>query len=153
MIYIVFSGSYSIYDLATGLITAVFVGILFSNITLKDASKPLNPRRWYYLLRYALRYFIVDETKAHVDVIKRILHPKAPVNPAIVKVPFNVQTDYAKTAVACSICNTPGTIVVEVDESEKVFYVHWIDAKTLEPTQAREQISRVFEEYSGKIFD
>ncbi|MEM4601550.1 MAG: Na+/H+ antiporter subunit E, partial [Desulfurococcaceae archaeon] len=57
LIYIVFSGSYSIYDLATGLITAVFVGILFSNITLKDASKPLNPRRWYYLLRYALRYF------------------------------------------------------------------------------------------------
>jgi len=153
LVYIVFSGSVSFYDLTTGLIVAVIVGLMFSNITLQNPNKVLNPVRWYYVLRYALRYFIIDETKAHLDVIKRILHPKAPVNPAIVKVPFYVESDYAKTAIACSITNTPGTVVVEIDENEKVFYVHWIDAKTLEPEKAREEISLVFEKYSKKIFD
>ena len=151
--YIVFTGSVSIYDLATGFIVAVVVGVLFSNITLSNATKALDPRRWYYLLRYAARYFTIDETMAHVDVIKRILNPRMPVNPAIVKVPYNVETDYAKTCTACSITNTPGTVVVEIDDNEKVFYVHWIDAKTLEPGKARESISKIFEEYSKKIFD
>jgi Multisubunit Na+/H+ antiporter, MnhE subunit len=112
-----------------------------------------DPHRWYNLVRYAIRYFIIDETLAHVDVIKRILHPRVPVNPAIVKVPYYAETDYAKTCIACSITNTPGTVVVEIDENEKVFYVHWINAKTLEPEKAREYISKVFEKYSKNIFD
>lgn len=151
--YIVFTGSINIYDLATGLVVALVVGALFSNTTLNNALKVLEPRRWCSLLRYALRYFTIDETLAHLDVIKRILHPRVPVNPAIVKVPFNVETDYAKTCIACSITNTPGTVVVEIDENEKTFYVHWIDAKTLEPEKAREYISKVFEKYSKEIFD
>ena len=151
--YILFSGSLSVYDIITGLIIAAFCGAIFSGMTVTNALKVLDPRRWYYLFRYALRYFIIDETLAHTDVIKRILHPKTPVNPAIVKVPFYVKTDYAKTAIANSITNTPGTVVVEIDELENAFYVHWIDAKTLEPEKARERISRTFEEYSKKIFD
>jgi multicomponent Na+:H+ antiporter subunit E len=151
--YIVFSGSVSTYDLLTGVIVATATGVLFSSITLQNPWKTLSPRRWYYALRYAARYFTIDETKAHLDVIKRILHPKAPVNPAIVKVPFDVESDYAKTAIACSITNTPGTVVVEIDEEKKVFYIHWIDAKTLDPVKAREEISLIFEKYSKKIFD
>lgn len=153
VIYIVFSGSLTAYDIITGLVIAVFCGIMFSDVVVTNAIKVADPRRWYYLVRYALRYFIIDETLAHIDVIKRILHPKVPVNPAVVKVPFYVRTDYAKTAVANSITNTPGTVVLEIDELENVFYVHWIDAKTLEPEKARNAISRIFEEYSKKIFD
>ncbi|WP_448577176.1 Na+/H+ antiporter subunit E [Thermosphaera sp.] len=151
--YVVFSGSISPYDLITGLIVSLTTGVIFSTITLTNPRKALDPKRWALFAIYALRYLIIDETKAHVDVIKRILHPKTPVNPAIVKVPFNVSTDYAITAIANSITNTPGTVVVDVDEKEKAFYVHWIDAKTIEPEKAREAISSVFEKYAGKIFD
>lgn len=151
--YIVFSGSLTAYDVVTGLVIAVFCGAIFSSIVVTSATKIADPRRWYYLVKYALRYFIIDETLAHIDVIRRILHPKVPVNPAVVRVPFYVETDYAKTAIANSITNTPGTVVLEIDESENVFYVHWIDAKTLEPEEARNTISRVFEEYSKKVFD
>jgi multicomponent Na+:H+ antiporter subunit E len=152
-IYVIFSGSVSTYDVITGVVVAIVVGALFSNIVLTNPVKVFDPKRWYYTIRYALRYFIVDETRAHVGVIKRILHPKTPVNPAIVKVPYRVRTDYSKTAIACSITNTPGTVVVEIDDVEKAFYVHWIDAKTLDPEEARKEISLVFEEYSKKIFD
>jgi len=151
--YIVFSGSIQPYDLITGAVVAGIVGALFANITLTNPGKVINPVRWIWLIVYALRYFTIDETKAHLDVIKRILHPRTPVNPAIVKVPYEVDSDYAITAIANSITNTPGTVVVEVREDEKAFYVHWIDAKTVEPSGARNEISFVFEKYSRKIFE
>ncbi|MEZ0394712.1 MAG: Na+/H+ antiporter subunit E [Desulfurococcaceae archaeon] len=151
--YLAFTGSATGYDLVTGAIAAAVTGYLFSNVTISNPRKILQPSRWYYLAKYAARYFTIDETKAHVDVIKRILHPRVPVNPAIVEVPFEVRSDYAVTATANSITNTPGTVVVEVDEARRRFYVHWIDAKTLDPARAREEISKTFEEYCAKIFE
>ncbi|MEM0026389.1 MAG: Na+/H+ antiporter subunit E [Ignisphaera sp.] len=151
--YIVFTGSTSPYDVVTGFVAALITGLMFSYVTVKNPAKVFNHRRWLYAIIYAFKYIIVYETLAHVDVIKRILHPKVPVNPAVVKVPFYVKTDYGITAVANSITNTPGTVVLEVDQNEGVFYVHWIDAKTLEPIEARKQISEAFEEYCKKIFE
>lgn len=151
--YIVFSGSISLYDIVTGIVVASVTGWIFANITLSNPRKLLQPKRWALGIAYTLRYFIVDETKAHVDVIKRILHPRTPVSPAIVMVPFDVESDYAITAVANSITNTPGTVIVDVDREKKVFYVHWINATTLEPVDARESISSVFEKYSKAVFD
>lgn len=151
--YIVFSGSVSEYDLVTGAVVSAVVGAIFANFTLTNPGKLASPKRWYWLLRYAARYFLIDETKCHVDVIRRILSPRLPVNPGIVKVPFYVSTHYAITAIANSITNTPGTVVVEVDERNKCFYVHWIDVASTEPGEARKSISEVFEAYSSKIFE
>lgn len=151
--YIIFSGSTSLYDVVTGIIVASITGWMFANITLTNPRKLLQPKRWIMGVVYAVRYFVVDETKAHLDVIKRILHPRTPVSPAIVAVPFEVESDYAITAIANSITNTPGTVVVDVDKDKKVFYVHWINATTLEPAGARENISSVFEKYSKAVFE
>jgi len=151
--YIVFSGSLSGYDITTGLIVSIVVGILFANITVENPSKVFSPRRWFWGLRYALRYFLVDETKCHLDVIKRVLSPRLPVNPGIVMVPFDVEGDYTVTSIANSITNTPGTVVVEVDKARKVFYVHWIDVASIEPAEARRSVSEAFEYYSKRIFE
>ena len=151
--YIVFSGSTSIYDLVTGTIISIIVGVITSNILLENPSKIIDVRRWFWLIVYALHYFFIDEVKAHVDVIKRILHPKMPINPGIVKVPIKIKTDYALTAVANSITNTPGTVVVEVDKEKGYFYIHWIDVATVEPEEARAQISEVFEKFAKHVFE
>ncbi|MCY0868170.1 MAG: Na+/H+ antiporter subunit E [Desulfurococcus sp.] len=151
--YIVFSGSIQPYDLITGAVVACVVGVLFSNITISNPWKIAQPSRWFWLVFYAVKYFTLYEALAHIDVIKRILHPKTPVRPAIVKVPYEVSSDYAITATANSITNTPGTVVVEIREDEKAFYVHWIYAPTVEPEEARKGISLAFEEYSKRIFE
>jgi len=153
IMYIVYTGSISTYDLVTGALAGIVVAALFSGITIKNPAKVLNPIRWFYATAYAVKYFFYYETMAHVDVIKRILHPKVPVMPAIVEAPYTVTSDYAITAVACSITNTPGTVVVEVDEKRKVFYIHWIYAVTLEPMEAKKHIFEDFEKYAKKIFD
>ncbi len=153
IIYIVFSGSISWYDIVSGIVVALIVSGFLSSFTLKNPLKTLNPVRWAWLIAYAIYYFFVAEVKSHLDVMYRILHPRTPVKPGIVKVPYRVETDYAITAVANSITNTPGTVVVDIDTNEKNFYVHWINVKTLDPEGARKSISERFEYFAHKVFD
>ncbi|MCD6488860.1 MAG: Na+/H+ antiporter subunit E [Desulfurococcales archaeon] len=151
--YIIFSGSISGYDLLTGAIVAVIVGGLVANFVITEPRKLLEVGRLGWLIVYAIYYFFAAEVRAHLDVMKRILHPRMPINPAIVRIPYRVETDYAMTLIANSITNTPGTVVVDLDPEKKIFYVHWIDAKTLEAEKARKHVSESFEYYAKRIFD
>ncbi len=151
--YIVFSGSISFYDLVTGAIVSIVVGLIVANIVVEKPKKLIEVQRLFWLIVYAIYYFFVAEVKAHLDVMYRILHPKMPVNPGIVRVPYGVETDYAITTIANSITNTPGTVVVDIDPEKKVFYVHWINIRALEPEKTREYVSKSFEFYAGRIFD
>jgi len=153
IIYVIFSGSTSFYDLMTGCIAAAIVGGLTGSFVIHEPAKSFNVTRIGYAILYFFRYMLIDEVRAHLDVIKRILSPRMPINPGIVKVPYYVNSDYAMTLIANSITNTPGTVVVEVDKSRKSLYVHWIDVKAIEPEEVRKKVSIVFEEYSRRIFD
>jgi multicomponent Na+:H+ antiporter subunit E len=151
--YIVFSGSISPYDLTTGAVVAGVVAAIMSSFTIKNPAKAFNPIRWFWLIVYALYYFLVAEIKSHLDVMYRILHPRMPVRPGIVVVPYNLETDYAITAVANSITNTPGTVVVDIDPEKKIYYVHWINVKATKPEETRRSISSRFEYFARKVFD
>jgi multicomponent Na+:H+ antiporter subunit E len=152
VVYVIFSGSVSIYDIITGIVISVVAGLLFSELLVTSVSKSLNLKRLGYLIKYAFYYFFVAEYLAHKDVIKRILNPKMPINPGIVRVPYEVSTDYAVVGVANSIINTPGTVVIDLDEEKKLFYVHWIDVTTQEPKECRKAICESFEKYLTKVF-
>jgi multicomponent Na+:H+ antiporter subunit E len=152
IVYIIFSGSVSLYDIITGIIISIVAGVLFSELLVTNVSKSLDPARLSQLVRYAFYYFFVAEYQAHKDVIKRILNPKMPINPGIVRVPYEVTGDYAIVGVAGSIINTPGTVVIDLDEDKKLYYVHWIDVTTLEPQKCRGAICESFEKYLSKVF-
>ncbi|NJE85377.1 cation:proton antiporter [Thermococcus sp. CX2] len=147
--YILFTGSATPYDLATGAIIAIAVGLLAGKFLVKNDAKALNPARWLWLGAYFIWYMLVAEVKSHIDVMLRIITGN--VEPGIVKVPIDVKTEYAKTLVANSITNTPGTVVVDMDE--KYLYVNWIDTSTEDPEEARSEISADFEKYAKKIFE
>ena len=152
LVYIIFTGSVRFYDIFTGAIVAGVVGALVANITVTNPSKLANPKRFLWLIAYALRYFFVDEVRAHLDVMYRILHPKMPIRPGIVRVPYDVKTDYAITAVANSVTNTPGTVVVDIDEGKRLYYIHWINVKGVEVSITKE-IIRKFEFFASRVFD
>jgi len=42
---------------------------------------------------------------------------------------------------------TLGTLSVEVDEEKPRLYVHWINVKTVEPEQTKEEIAGPFERF------
>ncbi|NPA96765.1 MAG: Na+/H+ antiporter subunit E [Crenarchaeota archaeon] len=153
IVYIIYTGSATIYDIVTGIIAAALSSLLMANITIEKPGKALNPVRWGWGIAYAIYYFFVAEVKAHLDVTKRILSPSMPIRPGIVRVPYRVESDYAITAVANSITNTPGTVVVDIDPQKRLFYVHWIDVASLEPEECRKQISEDFERFASRVFD
>ncbi len=153
ILYIAYTGTITPMDLVLGAIASVIIASFTADLVVEKAGKLVDVKRWGHLIAYSILYLTVIEAKAHWDVVKRILHPKVPVNPSIVRIPYRVESDYAKTTIANSITNTPGTVVVDVDDKRKVFYVHWIDAKKVEDEKARKEVSLIFEKYSKKIFD
>ncbi len=153
IVYLLYTGSIGWFDVITGAVVAIIIGLLTGSIVVKNPRKTLSIRRYILMIIYVIWYFLVAEIRAHLDVIKRALHPKMPLNPAIIKVPYNVNTDYAMVLIANSITNTPGTVVVDLDYNNKYFFVHWIDARTSDPLKAKEIISSKFEEFAKKIFD
>ncbi len=151
--YIVFTGSVTGYDLVTGALVAGVVGWLTAKLMVQKPVKLVSIGRFAWLITYSLIYFLYYEVKAHLDVMRRILTPSMPINPGIVRVPYEVRTDYAMTAVANSITNTPGTVVVDIDPEGKNYFVHWIDVKATDPEECKRQISLSFERFLKKVFD
>ena len=150
-VYLFYTGSVSEYDLATGSVVALVVSLIVGHWIIEDDRKAFSPRRWFYAVLYGLRYFLIEETKTHIDVAKRVFTLRA--NPGIVRVPLEVESDYGKVLVANSITNTPGTIVVDISDDGKWLYVHWIGVSTLDEREVKENIVAYFEDYARKIFD
>lgn len=151
--YLLFAGKLNAHDLIAGALVAAAVGYLFADFTVSEPRKLVSPARWASLLLFAARYFLLDQTRAHVSVISKILNPRASLKPAIVEVPYSLESEYAVAATAIFITNTPGTVVVDVDETRRAFFVHWIDAKTLDAKEARDAISKLYEEYCRRVFE
>ncbi len=142
-------------EIILGVISSLIVATLLSHLILEKPSKALNIVRWFWAIVYLIYFFFISEVRAHVDVAKRILHPRMPINPGIVAVPYYLKTDYGITAVANSITNTPGTVVIDLERSENggTYFVHWIYVRTIDREMCRKYISERFEYYIKKVFE
>lgn len=85
-----------------------------------------------------------------MDVAYRVLHPKRPINPGIVKIKTELKSDIGKLALANSITLTPGTMSVDVEGDH--LYIHWIDVEDSSVEIASKKISKPFEKYLKKVF-
>ncbi|AFK51039.1 Na+/H+ antiporter, subunit MnhE [Thermogladius calderae 1633] len=152
LVYLVYTGTLSIVEV----LIAIGIGFALSGIIgvdlVKDESK-LNARRFFEAVKYTFKYFTIIEYLAHYSVVKAILSRDPGLKPAIVEVPYYVNSEIAIVTIANSITNTPGTVVVDVDEKRKRFYVHWIFAEAFEGEEARKGVSAEFEDWAKKIFD
>jgi len=135
-----------------GGVIAILAAIFFGGEFTHRPSSFLNPRRWFWAVLY-VPVFLWHMLIANLDVAFRVLHPRCPVNPGIVKVHTDLKTDVAKAFLANSITLTPGTMTVDVDED--VLYVHWIDVlKDGEDIEANTKaIAAKFEKYLRRIFE
>ncbi|RLF15191.1 MAG: cation:proton antiporter [Thermoprotei archaeon] len=140
-------------DLILGAVVSLIAAVLLADVLItKHPQKIFDPRRWAWLLAYAIHYFTTMELKAHLDVIKRVLHPKMPINPGIVRVPYYVESDHGIVAVANSVTNTPGTVVVDLDTESKRYYIHWINVLSTDEKVCFENITKGFERYARRAF-
>ena len=137
-------------NLFIGFIFSLFVGLYFGDLLPEEAWRILNPRRLFHLILY-IPVFLWYCILANLDVAYRVLHPRLPINPGIVKVKTRIKSDTGKVALANSITLTPGTLSVDLDGD--VIYVHWIYVRAQDMEKATNMIVRRFENYLIKIFD
>jgi multicomponent Na+:H+ antiporter subunit E len=136
-----------------GLFLSGFVAFLTGGFFIERPGGLPHPLRyWYFISRY-LPVFLWEVIKANLDVAYRVLHPKLPINPGIVKVKTALKSDTALTFLANSITLTPGTLTVDIDREKGILYIHWIDVKHKDAESATKAIVERFEKILKKIFD
>ncbi len=94
----------------------------------ENAFRLANPVRFGALVAYVF-IFLGELIKANLDVARRCFGGCKEVNPGIVKVPVELEGDYAQAMLANSITLTPGTITLDIAEQDGKtwYYIHWID--------------------------
>jgi multicomponent Na+:H+ antiporter subunit E len=120
-------GLWSIEEILLGLILSLIVGFVTRNIFVKKDIRMLNPIRWLIFIGYIIGPFFIGMAKANFDVAYRVITGK--INPGIVKISPNLNTDLGITLLANSITLTPGTLSVDIDEEKNDLHIHWINIK------------------------
>lgn len=142
--------SIDLVNILVGAVVSVITVLLFGRYFVRNTGKFFQPLRYFWLLVF-LVVFIWECLKANLDVAYRVLHPRMPIKPGIVRVNLGLKSDIAKTILANSITMTPGTI--SVDLIGDVLYVHWIYVSSFDPDIYQHKVAGRFEKYIKRIFD
>jgi len=143
-----FDIQHAIIGIFVAALVAFFTGDLFTQ----------RPHQFAHLTRYLwFLYYLPllgwECFKANIDVALRVLRPKLPINPGIVKVKTTLKSDTALTFLANSITLTPGTFCVDINAKEGILYIHCINVKAQNVEKATELIVKKFEGILKRIFD
>ena len=109
----------------------------------------LTPKRLAYSLVYIL-YLFKEIIKANLDVARRVIQPRIPINPGIVEVRTRLKSPIGRMILANSITLTPGTLSVDIKGDH--LFIHWIDVTDIDEQKATEKIVAGFEKYLEVIF-
>ncbi|HLV08819.1 MAG TPA: Na+/H+ antiporter subunit E, partial [Halanaerobiales bacterium] len=128
---------------------------LFSNLLFRKKGQPFSLfnylRKFYFLLLF-IPVFFYEAMIAALKVSKHVFERKPSFSPGIVRVKTHLTSITALTILANLITLTPGTLTLDFDKSERVYYIHWIDVTTREEAEARKEIIERFEKWLGVIF-
>lgn len=136
-----------------GVLVAAFVALIMGDFFIQRPHRLKHASRYWCFIFSYLPTFLWEVIKANIDVAYRVLHPRLPINPGIVRVKTRLKSDTALTFLANSITLTPGTLSVDIDRQKGVLYVHWIDVKEKDVEPATKIIVERFEKILKKIFD
>lgn len=127
IVWLLMTASLDTARLVAGLLVAATVTLLSLDRTPILAGLRFGPQAPLALLRY-LGSFATALVKANIDMARRVLSPSVPLNPAVVTVRTELQSDLGRLVLANSITLTPGTLSVDLDGDRLL--VHWVDCTT-----------------------
>lgn len=93
----------------------VALGISIPYVTRRFWLEPLRIGRPLRVLEYVV-LVAWDIVIANLQVAAIILGPLSRLRPAFVRVPLDLRTDFAVTALASTVTLTPGTVSVEIED-------------------------------------
>jgi multicomponent Na+:H+ antiporter subunit E len=128
------------------------VALILSVIIARTVSYSFGIGIVWQAIRFLVIYvplFLYKMVLSNLDMAYRVLSPKLPINPRIVKVPTNLKGDLTKLILANSITLTPGTLSLDVEDDGVL--VHWINASGETAEDYQSKISKEFEHVLGGL--
>lgn len=142
VVWLIWSGHPTVFLISLGILsTALTIRIVWLMGILDDESVPIKLGIRPFT-RY-LPWLVTQVVKSNVDVARRIIDPKLPIDPAMVYVKSDQKTAIGRVILANSITLTPGTVSVEIQEGR--VHVHAIDQKGAAEELSGEMNRRVTE--------
>jgi multicomponent Na+:H+ antiporter subunit E len=136
-------------EIWAGLAIAALVSLFTIKMEPVLGDIKLTPKSFVYSLIYVF-VFIKELIVSNLDVARRVVNPKLPIKPGIVKVKTKLNSKIAKTILANSITLTPGTLTVDI--KDEYLYIHWIEITEDDLEGATKAIVEKFEKYLEVIF-
>ena len=90
-------------------------------------------------------FYLKELLLASVKVAYDVITPKDHMEPAIIAVPLEVNTDLEITLLANFITLTPGTLSIDISEDRKTLYIHEVYVKGKDKERVRRLIKEGFE--------
>ncbi|MDI3527748.1 MAG: multicomponent Na+:H+ antiporter subunit [Tenuifilum sp.] len=149
LIWLLLTGTFELTSLMLGIALAGILAIIFGKNSSVFGKFRLTPKVFVYSLIY-LVVLSWEILKSNIDVALRVINPKLPINPGIVKVKTKLKSPMGRMILANSITLTPGTLTIDIVDDE--FYIHWIDVKTLDADEASRKILGKFEKILEVIY-
>jgi multicomponent Na+:H+ antiporter subunit E len=144
-------GQIDVQVVIAGVIASAIVAFLFHEVLPREHHVFISPVRIFWALVY-IPVFFYYVILANFDVVYRVVHPKMPINPGIIKIKTNLKTKSGITALANSITLTPGTLTVDLTD-DGFLYIHWINVKSTDVEEATKLVAGRFEYFLEKIFE
>ena len=129
LFWVLLTWSFTPQEMIAGAVVSLAAALFTSGFFIhENAFRLANPVRFGALIAYVF-IFLGELVKANLDVARRCFGGCREVNPGIVKVPVELEEDYAQAMLANSITLTPGTITLDIAEQDGKtwYYIHWID--------------------------
>jgi len=136
-------------EIWAGLAVAALVSLFTLKMEPVLGDIRLTPKSLAYSVIYIF-VFLKELIVSNIDVAGRVINPKLPIKPGIVKVKTKLNSRIAKTILANSITLTPGTLTVDI--KDEYLYIHWIEIKHDDLEGATQDIVAKFEKYLEVIF-
>lgn len=108
---------------SSGFISGMAVGYLILWMSRSAFGKDIYFSKIPRLIGFLL-YFLKELILANLRVAFDILTPKNYLNPGIVEVPLDVESDLEITLFANLVTLTPGTLSLDVSDDRKTLFVH-----------------------------
>ncbi len=153
--WILLTWSFAGQELIMGAVVSLAVALFSARFFIHEKpARLLNPRRLGSLIVYVF-VFLGELIKANVDMARRCFGGCRKVNPGVIKVPVDLDGDYAEAMLANSITLTPGTITLDIAQQgeQTYYYIHWIDVTETDGEKAGEIIKGRMEKWIRRIWE
>lgn len=149
LIWLIANGNLASDTVIAGVVICAVIALAFSAFARVYSVIRWSPVVIYHYLMY-FGVFIIELTKANINVMWYVFSPRIDIKPGIVEIKTTLKSPIGRLALANSITLTPGTLVVDIKDDS--LFIHWINTSATDPVAATEAISARFEKYLKVIY-